>query len=163
MRAIEAAFSGWTFASTRCSPHVPKDVPQHEPHALLHVALTRVRLLGVVAEVGAVEHPADDLAQDEDAKNCLVVGPAYEQAFDVGLAAAGHPPGERFRVGWWPHPASMQCATAPVRRNNLRAVAVRGLAEVAAFTQLEDFFAIRFSHAVPTIPGRLTLRHRRAS
>jgi hypothetical protein len=55
-----------------------------------------------------MKHSADDLAQDEDADNGIVEEPADEEAFDIRLAAAGHPPGEGFRVGGWQHPASME-------------------------------------------------------
>src|SRR6202165_5770717 len=100
---------------------------EHEAHALRHLALPGVRLLRVIAEVRAVNHSADDLAQDEDADDGVVDEPADEEAFDIGLAAAGHPPGEGFRVGGWQHPASMERATDPVRRNDLRPVALRRL------------------------------------
>ena len=45
----------------------------------------------------------------------------------------------------------MERATESVRRNDLRAVAVRRLAEVDALTHLEGLSLIRFGHAVPTI------------
>jgi hypothetical protein len=45
----------------------------------------------------------------------------------------------------------MERATESVRRNDLRAVALRRLAEVDAFAHLERIFGIRFRHAVPTI------------
>src|ERR1700674_3725238 len=125
---------------------------EHEAHALRHMALPGVRLLRVIAEVRAVKHSADDLAQDEDADDGVVDEPADEEAFDIGLAAAGHPPGEGFRVGVWQHPASMERATDPVRRNDLRPVALRRLAEVDAFTDLEGPFVIRFWHGGPTPP-----------
>jgi hypothetical protein len=124
---------------------------EHEAHALRHVALLGVRLLRVIAEISAVKHPANDLAQDEDADNGPVEDPADEEALDVRLAAAAHPPGEGVRVGGWQHPALMERATQPVRGNNLRAVALRRLAEVDAFAHLERIFGIRFRHAVPTI------------
>src|SRR6202165_2710195 len=124
----------------------------HEAHALRHVALPGVRLLRVIAEVRAVKHSADDLAQDEDADDGVVDEPADEEAFDIGLAAAGHPPGEGFRVGGWQHPASMERATDPVRRNDLRPVALRRLAEGDAVAALEAPFLMRFRHGVATIP-----------
>jgi hypothetical protein len=132
--------------------HGRKGMSEHEAHALRHVALPMMRPLSVVAEVGGLEHSANDLAQHEDADNGIVEEPADEEAFDIRLAAAGHPPGEGFRVGGWQHPASMQRATQPVRRNDPRPVAPRRLAEVDAFTNLEGPFVIRFRHAVPTIP-----------
>jgi len=110
-----------------------------------------------------MKHSADDLAQDEDADNGIVEEPADEEAFDIRLAAAGHPPGEGFRVGGWQHPASMERATQPVRRNDPRPVAPRRLAEVDAFTNLEGPFVIRFRHAVPTIPEPRSPPSRRAS
>src|ERR1700737_5599356 len=122
---------------------------EHEAHALRHVALPGVRLLRVIAEVRAVKHSADDLAQDEDADDGVVDEPADEEAFDIGLAAGGPPPGEGFRVGGWQHPASVERATAPVRRNDPRPVAPRRLAEVDAFTNLEGPFGTRFRPAGP--------------
>jgi hypothetical protein len=66
-----------------------------------------MRPLGVIAEVGAVKHSADDLTHDEDADNSVVDEPADEKAFDIGLAASGHPPREGCCVGRWQHPSSM--------------------------------------------------------
>jgi hypothetical protein len=134
---------------------------EHQRHALRHVALTAGGLLGVVAEVGALKHSADDLTHDEDANKRIVDEPADEEAFDSGLAAASHPPGEGFRVGGRQHPASMESAAQPVRRHDLRAVGCRRLAEVDAVTNLESI--LRFGHAVPTIPEPRSPPSRRTS
>src|SRR3979411_924018 len=143
--------------------HGRKRMSEHEAHALRHIALPGVRLLGVIAEISAVEHPANDLAQDEDADNGVVVRPADQQALNVWLAAAGHPRGEGFRVGRWPHPAAMERAAQPVRGNELPAVALLRPAEINALAELEGLLVIRFRHAVPTIPELGSTPNPRAS
>ena len=56
---------------------------EHQAHALGHITLAVMGPLGVVAEVGAVEHPEDDLAQGEDADNSAVGEPADQEALHV--------------------------------------------------------------------------------
>ena len=119
-------------------------------HAFRHVALPHVGLLGVIAEITALEHAANDLAQDEDADNRPVGKPANEEALDVWLPAAIHPPDEGRRVSWWQNPAAMDVATEPVRRNQLQAVAARRFAQVHTRTDLEGALRIRAGHAGPT-------------
>jgi hypothetical protein len=74
--------------------HGRERLSKHQAHGFGHVTLLGVGPERVIAEVGALEHSTDDLAQDEDPHDCLVGGPADKEALDVGLAAAGHPFGE---------------------------------------------------------------------
>jgi hypothetical protein len=133
--------------------HGRKRMSENKAHTLRHVTLAGMWLLCVITEVGTLKHSTDDLAQDEDADDCPVGGAARKKAFDIGLVAAGHPLREGLGIGRRKHPAVMERATEPVRRNDLGAVTTCGSAEVDAFTDLEGRFLFRFGHAVPTIPG----------
>jgi hypothetical protein len=79
-------------------PHGREHVSEDELHALRHIALTDVGLLGVVAKVGALEHSADDLAENEDTKNRSVRDSADDEALHVWLAAAVDPAGKGRRI-----------------------------------------------------------------
>src|SRR5712691_6777382 len=127
--------------------HRREGVPEHELNALAHVALARIGLRGVVAEVGAVKHSANDLTQGEEAHDGAVGESADEKALDVRLAAAAHPLAEGCGIGRWHHPASMECPTDPVQCNNLLPVAARRLAEVDPLTHVERIVEVRFWHA----------------
>jgi len=131
--------------------HAGKRVTEHQAHALRHVTLAVMGPLGVVAEVGAVEHPEDDLAEGEDADNRAVGEPADQEALNVWLATAAHPRDEGSRIGGWHHPAPMECSTGSVQRNDLGRVATRGLPQIDAFTDLEGISLIRFRHAGPSV------------
>ena len=135
-------------------PHGGEGVAQHELHALPHVALPGKRLLGVVAEVGALEEPPNDLTQREHADNCAVLAPANEEALHIRLPAAHHPLGEAVRVRRRGHPAAMQGSAGSVPRHDLHLVALGGLAQVDPFAHLERMLEIRLVHAEPNLAER---------
>ena len=132
-------------------PHPGKRVSEHQAHALGHVTLAFMGPTGVVAEVGAVEHTADNLAHGEDAEDGAVGEPADQEALDVRLATATHPRDEGSRIGGWHHPTPMECATGSVQRNDLLGVATRGLPQIDPFADLERISLIRFRHAGPSV------------
>jgi hypothetical protein len=61
--------------------HGREGVAQYKLHAVGHVALTGKGLLCVVAHVGTLKKPADDLAQDENANDRVVLDPADQEGF----------------------------------------------------------------------------------
>jgi hypothetical protein len=92
-------------------PHGREHMSQDKMHALRHVALTDVGLLGVVAKVGALEHSANDLAEDEDTGNRSIRKSAHEETLDVRLAAAIDPACKSRRIRRCHDPASMDGAS----------------------------------------------------
>jgi hypothetical protein len=87
--------------------HGGERVPKHQLQALRHVALAGKRLHGVVAHVGALKQPPDDLTQGEDAGDRAVLLPADEEALHIRLAAAHHPLREAVRISRRRHQAPM--------------------------------------------------------
>jgi hypothetical protein len=131
--------------------HGGERVPQHQLHALDHVALAGKRLLGVVAEVGALKEPPNDLAERKHAGNRAVLEPANEEALHIRLAAAHHPLREAARVSRRGHPAAMQRSAGSVSRHDLHLVAVGGFTQVDSFADFEGMVEIRLAHAEPSL------------
>jgi hypothetical protein len=131
--------------------HGGESVPQNQLHAFTHVALAGERLLGVIAEVGALKEPANDLAQREHTGNRAVLEPANKEALHVRLPAAHHPLREGLHVGGRRYPAAMQCTAGGVSRHDLSPVAAGGFAQVDAFAHLKGIVEIRLAHAEPSL------------
>ena len=78
---------------------VGERVAQHELDALAHVALAGERLADRVAEVRALQQPAGDLGEVEEAEDRVVLEPADEHRLEVGAARVGEVGGEPLLVG----------------------------------------------------------------
>jgi hypothetical protein len=88
--------------------HGDEGMSQYQLQAFRHVALPGMRLLGVVAEVGALKQPPNDLTQGVDTRDRTILEPTDEETLQGGLPAPHHPLSERVGVGGRGHPAAVQ-------------------------------------------------------
>ena len=126
-------------------------VPQHQLEPFRHEPLPCIRLLGVIAEVGTLKQPPNDLTQGEDARDGAILEPAHEEALHIRLAAAHHPLGKGLCVGGRGYPAAMQCTAGGVPRDDLGLVTAGRFAQVDALAHLEGFSQVRFRHVAPIV------------
>jgi hypothetical protein len=131
--------------------HGHEGVPQYQLQALRHVALAVEWTDRMVAHVGALKQPPNDLTQGKDAGDRAIVEPADEETLHIRLPAPHHPLGESLRVGRRRHQAAMERAAGRVARNDLRLVAAGRFAQVDPFAYLEGICEVRLAHAEPSL------------
>jgi hypothetical protein len=110
--------------------HRGEGMPQDELHGFAHVSLSREWLLDVVAHVGTLKKPSNDLTQDEDADDGAILLPANEKGLRRWIRRPSQPGGEATLVGWRRHPGAMQPAAPPVGFDDRRRISRGGLAKV---------------------------------
>ena len=104
-------------------PELSEGVMENEPEGLGHVALPGERRADLVAEVGALEAAADNLAQLDSTNEGGVVGAADEETDEIGSLAAREVTGE-LRGGSRRHdPWRMECAAPPVQGEDVPLIA----------------------------------------
>jgi hypothetical protein len=130
--------------------HGEEGMPQHELQALRHVPLTVERTLRVIPHVGALEEPADNLVQHEDADDRAVLDPADKEALDPGLFQALDPFVERLGIGRWRDPATMDRAARLISRDHHCLIPPGRLTQVDTFADFESVSEIRFRHVAPS-------------
>ena len=109
----------------RCSPSGAEAVVEHLLERLAHQPLPGVALVRVVAEVGRLERPADDLRDREHAGDLARVDAAGQQAEEVLPARAAVELVELVRALGRIRPRPVQPVALARQREELRAVLAR--------------------------------------